>query len=217
MNTLAFLLDVDFGWVTLSVLGLVILWLTSAGVLWGVQQLGKVLVNADHENAPSYNWSNPLWDAWVKYNTYTSSYNPLERTAEGGYYVRLSKGSNLAKDLHNTCDTSGWLINRAGFTDYCVTADYEKVKAYDEDTITTHSRDIDDYGLLLVKLLSVDLIILSAQHFFFPVVTVVGLLGLGWAIRTIFGKVYTNTDKIKGHSVRIDELEKSGEVGEHIK
>lgn len=184
------------GVITLSVLGLAV----AALVLAGLYQTGiltlKLLLNADHENAPDFNWKNRVWAIASNLPPFKS---PVEKVGTNwrvrsglGKYKDLVDGGSLGKDDHYYKD--------------CLTSCYSKVKRFDKKAL-----DPQGVFILIASTVVIDTLLVAVQYYFFPTIILSSIALVVFGVRTLAGKVYTNSSKITNHKERIESLETKGE------
>lgn len=197
------------GVVTLSVLTLTIITL----ILAGIYQVGiltlKLLLNADHENAPDFNWDNKIWLRLHNLAFIKKKGNLVGKTKCGKYFVRTHIGSSTARPQVGF--SGSYSINSSSFYEFNTTNNYKAIKGYDKVVEALVPREAKGYLLTLASLGLLDLTIVTMQHYFFPVVILISIALIVFGVRTLAGKVYTNSSKITNHKERIESLETKGD------
>ncbi len=194
-----YLTGITFGHVTLACLTLTIV----ALVLAGAEKLGVVLVklmlNADHPDAPKFDWKLKVWGMVCKLPLGSVRSRAHQEVSGGSWYVRHVDDWHVSTEGDDTWKNYKY--------DYCQHKTKEAAeKAYTKYTGKEPTYYSWDLGVPVFILL-IDLSIYLLQIAFIPTLTLLGVGTLVWGTRKIAGMVYSNSKNIKGHEERITKLE----------
>ena len=201
-----YLTGITFGHVTLACLTLTII----ALVLSGAEKLGvvlvKIMLNADHPDAPKFDWKLKVWSV-LKGTPLVRK--PVQDKKTGKWLCPTGLGAlgelfghtHLSRDLDNSWSSSAY------------PSSFETCKHYTREQ-AQHTYDNSNSVHLPINLnfvigipLLIDLSIYLLQLAFIPTLTLLGVVTLVWGTRKIAGVVYSNSKGIKGHEERITKLE----------
>lgn len=202
MNILEMITGLGFGHVTLSVLVLAVLALLLAALEWAGYGLIKLLLNADHPDAPKMDWKLKVWgligklkftykvdrvtkwkdsDEWVAYDSW-------------GHYVSRSGCTSFGED---------------GYIEYhCL---HSSKEAAENAYMKFKSSGRESLQMPKIKWswvvapLAVDLSLYLLQLAFLPTVTILGTALTVYGVRKLAGMVYTNSKNIGTHKEILDE------------
>ncbi len=199
-----YLTGITFGHVTLACLTLTIV----ALVLAGAEKLGvlmvKLMLNADHPDAPKFDWELKVWGV-LKSTPLVRK--PVQDKKTGkwscptgfGIIGRFFGHSHLSSDLKNS-----WSREFIFFS-ACYHATKQGAQHTYDNSNSVHL-PINLNFVIGIPLL-IDLSIYLLQLAFIPTLTLLGVVTLVWGTRKIAGVVYSNSKGIKGHEERITKLE----------
>lgn len=199
-----YLTGITFGHVTLACSTLTIV----ALVLAGAERLGVVLVrlmlNADHPDAPKFDWKLKVWGG-LKGTPLVMK--PVQDKKTGKWLCPTGFGivggffghSYLSSDLLCSWSREYSSISRCYH-------DTKEEAQYTYDNSDSFHLPMNLNFVVGCPLL-VDLAIYLSQLAFIPTLTLIGVSILVWGTRKIAGMVYVNSKGIKGHEERITKLE----------
>lgn len=207
-----------FGNVSVAVLALLVI----AVVLAGVIQVGilflKLALATDDESVPDYDFKNIVWSKLS--NLFLGGeiitqvrLHPEVGKLHGGYAVKVS-GSSIPS-YYSVDGNRTWRADTC-VRDYCIFTDaveanklaeekYGKLTTEAKVSTTHYEGGVNLKTLLLIPLL--DVCLLSLQYHFFLTIIICSIVGLVFTTRTISKMVHKNSNKLKGHGERIEDLE----------
>lgn len=201
-----------FGNVTILLCIITLLVLLLSGIIEaGITSL-KILLAADHEDAPEYGFNNIIW-SWVQAVFVKDEYNLVRPSCNGDHsFIYTSDGENW-----HSRSSYGVDINfRMSYKEA------EKLSLSKYPNISNEEREVfivkapskikvDLITTILGGSLCLDLLFLGLITFFFPTVILSSMVLFVYGVRTIAKKVYANSAKIKDHKTRIETLESDKE------
>lgn len=196
-----YLTGLTFGHITLACLTLTIV----ALVLAGAEKLGvvlvKIMLNADHPDAPKFDWNLRVRVMWKSIPFWGTKSRAFQKLESHSWYVKATW-----MDYINTSADKVWSYE-TNIAKHC----QHKTKQDAEASYTRYTSKPAQYqGInftLCFYILLVDLSIYLLQLAFIPTLTLLGVVALVLGTRKIAGMVYVNSKGIKGHEERITKLE----------
>lgn len=195
---LEFITGLVFGHVTLACVTLMVVVLLLVGLELVGLGLVKIILNADHPDAPDVGWKLKIY-AIIKQLLSLVAPEPVLDTKTGKWICPTGGGNYLDKKA----DFS-WEIGAKHFKD-CL----HDTK---EEALETYEKRGGMYLLVSLKkvlfpVLLIDTSLYLLQIAFLPTVSILVTAGVVWGVRKLAGMVYTNSKNIVKHEDRITKLE----------
>lgn len=190
---LEFITGLSFGHVTLACITLVVALLAISIVEWVALVLVKVLLNADHPDAPDVGWA-------LKTTTLLTK---ILRLREPKFHKETGKW--YVESFWGFVDKGGKEWSSFKHSEYFLQTTKEEAEELMKYIDFKVSVGDTLYPLVLVLLL--DLSIYLLQLAFLPTLSILVTVATIWGVRKLAGMVYSNSKNIGTHGDRITKLE----------